>query len=330
MEYTEDFIGFYTHTGFWLDHDLDLTTYRDARRLAGIVGEVALSYSGERFKAAITVEGMILLHLPELARKLPPPGDPEHFDEWTAWWEEFLDHAYALQVFLESESIHREHPLQIEIGEVVPGSTTKVTMFDFAPLSAVPAGGRIIHQDIRDLNSYIDFVRLHGRVPQQFAFSTVWWPKLSKETVRAAFEKFELTLANPERTKWLALIARSKVAHSKNDFAISFLLSWFVIEASCKRLYAHATDTRGDTEKREIKTGMDTLLKILLESESITADAYRAICAIKKIRNALMHQHDRTVISSSDCVTAGGLALNLSMREQPANIVLKWSCELSY
>lgn len=69
--WVEDFIGFYSAEGFWVDERIDLFDEENSRRLVGIVPEISVRMDSEKFSAAVCVDGLMLLRIKHLAANMP-------------------------------------------------------------------------------------------------------------------------------------------------------------------------------------------------------------------------------------------------------------------
>lgn len=327
MENIADFVGFYMKTGFWVERRLDLNSYRDALRLCGPSAEIAYTYECVTFKVAITIEGMVMLHHRELAAAIPPMGDVEYFQDALVWWDSLLDYAYALQALLESATIRLEGPCEVNATEIIPDNTATIGMAGWSPVSSNADGNRVIGEEFRDLNRYVNFVGLHGRIPQHFDFSPYAWPEIKCSTLNRAIEQFEYVVAHPKLLKWVAFIIRAKVAYSKNDFSMSLIHSWFIIESACKHLYESDFPDAG---LRSSRLSVAEISKILEERGRFSRVFVETLDKIRRLRNRLVHEPDCTRCSPEECRIAGQLAVDLATYEHELELVLNWHCGVRF
>lgn len=323
MENIADFIGFYMKKGFWVEQRLDLSKYSDASKLCGPIAEVVYTYECATFKVAISIEGMIMLHHRELAALTPPLGDVEHFQDALVWWDSLLDYAYALQALLESATIRLEEPGEINATEIIPDNTATIGMAGWSPVSSNAGGNRVIGEEFRDLNRFVHFVRLHGRVPQHFDFSPYSWPEIKRATLDRAVKQFEYVVKQPKLLKWLAFIVRAKVAYGKNDFSMSLVHSWFIIESACKHLYA---SNLPGTASAASHLSVAEISKILHEQGRFSPDFKELLDKIRRVRNRLVHEPEQTRCSPEECQIAGQLAIDLATFGHNLDLILNWHC----
>lgn len=327
MEFVENFVGFYMKKGFWVEKRLDLDRYSDARKMCGPSGEIAYTYECASFKLAVTIEGMLLLHHRCLAASMPPMGDVNYFNDALLWWEQFIDYAYALQAIIESSTIRLEAPCEVNAAEILPDNTSTIGLAGWSPVSGNRNGNRIIAEEFRDLSSYTDFVFRHGRVPQHYQFSAYSWPEVQRRTLEHAVTRFEYVVNKPKLLKWLAFVVRAKVSYGKNDFAMSFLHSWFVIESACKNLYDTSLTDGGP---RSAKMTMAKISKAL-ETIGILSPAFVvALDEVRDVRNRLVHEPDRTNCTSDECKRAGQLAIDLATHGHELDLILNWHCGVRF
>jgi hypothetical protein len=185
----------------------------------------------------------------------------------------------------------------------------------------------VIREEFRDLNRYIHFVRLHGRIPQHYDFSSYAWPEIKRITLDQAVTQFEYIVAHPKLVKWLAFIVRAKVAYGKNDFSMSLVQSWFVIESACKYLYeSDLPDAAGKSSKLSVAD----ISKILEERGRFARTFAEMLDKIRRLRNRLVHQPESTRCSPDDCRLAGQLAIDLAMYGHGLDLVLNWNCAVRF
>jgi hypothetical protein len=327
MEFVENFVGFYMKKGFWVEKRLDLDRYSDARKMCGPSGEIAYTYECASFKLAVTIEGMLLLHHRGLAASMPPMGDVNYFNDALLWWEQFIDYAYALQAIIESSTIRLEAPCEVNAAEILPDNTSTIGLAGWSPVSGNRNGNRVIAEEFRDLSSYTDFVFRHGRVPQHYQFSAYSWPEMQRRTLEHAVTRFEYVVNKPKLLKWLAFVVRAKVSYGKNDFTMSFLHSWFVIESACKNLYDTSLTEGG------LRSAKMTMAKIskALETIGILSPAFVvALDEVRDVRNRLVHEPDRTNCTSDECKRAGQLAIDLATHGHELDLILNWHCGVRF
>ncbi|MYM83345.1 hypothetical protein GTP44_15455 [Duganella sp. FT50W] len=328
MQHIHDFIGFYMQTGFWIGSCPDLSLYDEARRFTGMCAEIGYAYDCPAFMVAITIDGMVLLHHKEMASNVPQMGDPTQIEKALSWWDEFLDYAYALQAIIESETMRVAAPFGIAASEVAPDYTSTIGMIDWFPVRRNWESGRVINEQLRDLEHYIRYVSKHGEVPSEITFSPYSWPKVKVSTLDSAMRNFEYICAHPRVLKWLAFVTRSKVAYSKNDFAMSLLQSWFVIESVCNQLYDDSPHIHVRGNRKNVKA--KHIIDLLSQDGKLAAATAHDLHEVRKVRNGLVHSPETTRCSSRLAALAGNLASSLSMHGHPFGVDLLWQCGVRY
>lgn len=313
----EDFIGFYDEKGFWVEEWIDFDDQVERKKLRGIIPEPVIWHHAEKFTAAVCIDGMMLLRMTELAKTRPPICDPDQINQAVQWWDEHMDYANVMQLFIESESIKCLDSGEISFSAVSIANTCRVGFRGGIPVrkshsnnislmaarctSLAMDGARVAHHDIGTWSNFT---------------------KVKKATISTALQQFETAVDDPVLIKRLAFIARAKSAYQNHDFRGSFTMLWFVIESVAKELWL--LKAKGKNTKKP------TMYEILidLEKDSIISSAqYGAIDDLRdRVRNVLMHQPVTAICLPDDCFKAADSAMQLLRNKVTTpDITLKWN-----
>jgi uncharacterized protein YutE (UPF0331/DUF86 family) len=322
----EDYIGFYTKNHFWIDKLIHWEDLESDACLKGIIPEIRYIWEDEHnFKAAVTVDGLILLHIKKLAATVPNIGDPFQFQPAVEWWDEYIDFAHTVQLLLESATIDFELHNKVSATELTSAQTCTVGMENWCPVNRRYGKG---HNSLSARFDTLEWV-YSGRnsIPTPEVVDP--WPYnyavVSIELLNQVFTQFAAAFKNRKVIKWLSFIVKSKAAHERGDFRVSFTLAWFVIESACRDMASQTgAEMTGGHQKMYI------IEKLLREKELINLENYLTISSLRKLRNKLIHNPDSTICMPTDSFVANGMALNLACRNFTFSIRISMSYSISY
>jgi hypothetical protein len=322
----EDFIGFYSSEGFWVDKRIDLFDEENSYRLTGIIPEISVRMDSERFSAMVCVDGLMLLRIRHLAANMPRISDPRRFEEAVRWWEEHVDYANALQFFIESESIKCPESGEAVLSALSLHETCRVGFVGEMPVRQNHSEGRSLVAARYAAANWIRAGRVGHPPMEAVSFGVANWTVLSERSVITALEKFEKAVANPCLVKQLSFIAKAKTAYARNDFPVAFTLLWFVIESAAKEILANSLGSKDARHKSANGVFLDLKAECL-----ISEDQFERLDDLRKrVRNKLIHESGSATCLPSDCVAASQAALDLAVRDQSFGIVAKWSSGVEF
>jgi len=324
----DNFIGFYSAEGFWVDERIDVLDIKNEYRLAGIVPEISVWLDAEHFSAAVCVDGLMLLHVRELAATVPTMGDPAQFDAGVRWWDEHIHYANAMQICLESESIaHEPNSSEIMTAAVWQTETVRVGFQGRNPVRrAMSIGPSVIATRFEAAN----WSRGEGTAPVE-AISTGWtnWNVVPEDVVVSGLTKFEQVCTDPVLVKRLSFVAKAKSAYGRNDFAVAFTLLWFVIESAAKDMLAQSIPSKFAAKSRSHQS-IHVVFAELKSEGSISDNLFALLENCRKLRNRMMHQSESTVCMPSDCRMAADAAVAIAVRKASLGIRMKWQCGVEF
>lgn len=324
----DDFVGFYSAEGFWVGERVDVLDVENEYRLAGIVPEISVWHDAERFSAAVCVDGLMLLHVRELAAMIPAMGDPVQFEASIRWWGEHIDYANAMQICLESESIaHTPKSSEIVSAAVWQAETVRVGFQDGMPVRrALSMGASMIATRFEAAN----WSREEGNPPVE-AISTGWtnWNVVPEDVIVSGLAKFERVCSDSVLVRRLSYVAKAKSAFGRNDFVVAFTLLWFVIESAAKDLLAQSVPGKSAVKSGRHQKFHDIVAELKFAG-AISDNLFSLLEHCRKLRNRMMHQSESTVCMPSDCRLAADAAVTLAVRDASLDIQTKWLCGVEF
>jgi hypothetical protein len=321
---SEKFIGFYSADGFWVDEVIDFRDRQSSAKMIGIVPQIVAWKESEWFKAAVCVDGLMLLRMKHLADTAPDMGNAGTFKESVAWLDELFDYANVLQLCIESESIRCGKSAEVLAAAVLNSETCTVGFINDQPVNRAHQSNRSLSCARYEVASWIAR-GMEGPAPLE-ATSSGWatWQVIFKDAVFAALNKFTDVSKDPVLVKWLSFMAKAKTAYSNNDYRVSFTLLWFVIESTAKLLWsAQQPQTSGHAIMASITKG-------LKERGKINQDLLDRLDRTRDLRNKLLHEPGLTIVLSEDCMRAAGAAMDLVGCYQSVGFVLKWESNVRF
>lgn len=317
----EDYIGFYDEKGFWVEDWLDVDDPTDRRKLNGIIPDPVIWHRTPKFSAVICVDGLMLLHISELAKTRPSMSDPDQIAEAVQWWDEHMDYANVMQLYIESESIACPDSGEISFCAVSMEDTCRVGFIGQNPV-------RKNHTNKLSLMAArcTSFIGTYS-TPSHDIGTWSSFTKVKAATIKNALQHFEQAIENPELIKRLALIAKAKFAFSNHDFRGSFTMIWFVVESSLKQLW-----DLHKTVHNSKKPTVGDMLKNLNSSGTISPDLFALLDDLRdRVRNKLMHQPVTTVCMPLDChkVADGAMGLLKTIGGVP-DLIIKLNYKVEF
>ncbi len=313
------FVGSYTDGGFWVDEAIDPWDDENSRKLVGIIPDPVARLDGERCRAFVCVDGLMLLHVKHLEQSRPDMGDPSTFEDAVNWWNEHLDYANALQLCMESESIKPGIGAEVVAAAVTHFDTCRVGFIGDEAVNRNHTSRRSIVDARSETARWIAMGR-QGPAPLD-AISSGWatWRVISKDVVLAALRRFDVVSRCPDLVQHLSFIAKAKSAYMKNDYKVAFTLLWFVIESSAKSLAPALKSRAGKFPS------MSDVLRRLRADGLINEDLFDLIDTLRnEVRNRLIHEPGSTVCLPKHCMMAAKAAIDLAARGAGLDLILKW------
>jgi hypothetical protein len=144
------------------------------------------------------------------------------------------------------------------------------------------------------------------------------------EAARFALQKFALIARNEHHVTWLSYLLKAKTAYADNDYRMSFVLSWFIIESSLRRHWMIKNSGSADSPNTwEI---IDRLCAVGLISD----EQKSALTFLRKLRNQLMHSPADTVCQPIHCYEAGQTACALALLGTDVDLVTSWQTKVQF
>lgn len=315
---SEKFIGFYTADGYWVDEVIDFRDRDSSAKMLGIVPQIVAWEANDRFKAAVCVDGLMLLRMNHLAETAPDMGNAGTFKESITWLDELFDYANVMQLCIESEAIKCGKSAEVLAAAVLNSETCTVGFINGQPVNRAHQSSRSVSCARYEVASWIAG-GMEGPAPLE-ATSSGWatWQVISKDAVKAALKKFSDVSKDPVLVKWLSFMAKAKTAYANNDYRVSFTLLWFVIESAAKVLW------RDQGTKASRNANMASITKGLQELGKISEDLLVRLDRTRDIRNKLVHEPGLTFVLPEQCLEAAGAAMDLTGRGQALGFIFKW------
>jgi len=320
----DDYIGFYTNNHFWVGERLDWDDELHLKLLrAPIVPEIRFTYDGPDFKAAVTIDGLILLHIKRLAAKVPKIGHPESFTKAVQWWDEYLDCIHSLQILIESATIAEGLHNKVTACEITSVQTCTVGMFGWEPQRRAESRGQNNLSVRFDTLRWI-LLRDGPPTPEVLDTRSFNYAVLQVGLLSKIFAQFSHVAQNRNTLTWLSFLTRAKSAYERGDFRIAFLHAWFVIESVCRKMF----DEHGPTHSRG--KNLKSVETYLLEHGFLSPTIGEAMSKLRKKRNELTHEPGSAVCMPSDAYATNEIALQLIGQYFPFPLITTLTHSLSY
>ena len=311
------YVGFYGAHPFWVGNRIDVYDPEQAKRLRGIIPDVVVKLETERFKAAICVNGLMLLRVEHLAQSIPPIGDPTQFQQSALWMDEHLDYANAMQLCVESESIKCPASYEVLSTATRAKEICKVGMIGGAAVNVSFEHERSQAVVMHELSAWTATdakspspLEVNGwRLPHEF---------IGIEAAQRALENFSIIARDGQQVRWLSYLVKAKTAYADNDYRMSFVLSWFVIESSVRWLWKTITSGKQKPPKAEL-----TIAALCIEGV-ISEQTKLCLTRLRQLRNKLMHEPAETICQPDECKAAGQAVLDLALRNSNIALISCW------
>ena len=315
---SEKFIGFYSADGYWVDEVIDLRDRESSAKMIGIVPQIVAWKENDRFKAAVCVDGLMLLRMEHLADTAPNIGNAGTFNESIAWLDELFDYANVMQLCIEAESIKCGKSADVQAVAVLNSETCTVGFINGQPVNRAHQSRRSLSCARYEVASWIA-LGMKGSAPLEAA-SSGWasWQVISKDAVEAALKKFSDVSRDADMVKWLSFMAKAKTAYANNDYRVSFTLLWFVIESAAKMLWSNQGQESNENPS------LFSIAKGLQEFGVIGEDMIALLDRTRKIRNKLVHEPGSTFVLPAQCMDAARVAIHLAVRDPALGFIFKW------
>ncbi|WP_329835441.1 hypothetical protein [Stenotrophomonas geniculata] len=316
-------LGFHSAYPFWLGQRVNIYDPEQNQCLLGIIPEVKACLQTERFNAAICVNGLMLLNLRHLSQTAPDMGISGDFDQSAIWMDRHLDYANALQLCLESESI--KHPDSYEVSATATRAKEicKVGFLDGRPVNVSFGTARTLTTVMHALSGWVAGGAL-APSPLEAPGWRIPHEVVHVEAARFALQKFALIARNEHRVIWLSYLLKAKTAYSDNDYRMSFVLSWFVIESSLRWHWMMKNPGSAESPKTW------KLIDDLCAGKLICDQHKRALTSLRKLRNELMHNPADTVCQPIQCYEAGQIACDLALLGTDVDLVTSWRTKVQF
>lgn len=323
LERMDFYLGFYCAQPFWVGRHIDIYDAVQAQCLRGIIPEVVVELRTERIRAAICVNGLMLLRVEHLARATPNIGDPMQFTQSALWMDEHLDYANAMQLCLESESI--KHP---DSHEAMAMATRAKAIAKVGILNGITSNisfgrGHTQTTAMHDLSAWI----ADGAQPPSPIEAAGWrvpHEVINFDAARCALQAFSIIAHNERQVRWLSYVLKAKTAYADNDYKMSFVLSWFVIESSARWYWKAARPEQKEPFK---------LSRVIADLcvEGVISEQFKSrLDRLREHRNDLMHEPADTICQPDHCQDVGQAAIDLAIREANIALVTAWKSDVQF
>ncbi|NDL63226.1 hypothetical protein [Acerihabitans arboris] len=324
LNLTDFYIGSYGAHPFWVGNHIDIYDPEQAELFRGIIPDFAVKLKNEYFKAAICVNGLMLLRIEHLARSMPYIADPIQYNFSAHWMDKYLDYVNTMQLCVESESIKCVNSYEIQSTATRANDICKVGMLNGTPRSSSfnHRYGQSQFVVMNELKIWITKgatwpspLEVNGwRLPHEF---------ISIEAAKNALETFSVVANDEQQVRWLSYLVKAKTAYAENDYRMSFILSWFVIESSIQWLFNASAPGKQKTRTVE-------MIDFLRIEGLISEETELCLDHLRRLRNNLMHKPAETVCPPDDCIKAGQAAIALAVRNSNITLVSSWRSSVQF
>ncbi|MEQ0580055.1 hypothetical protein PANTOEA_00295 [Pantoea dispersa] len=323
LDMTDFYVGSYAARPFWVGERIDIYDSNQAKLLQGIIPEFAAKHENDFFKSAICINGLMLLHINNLAKITPNIAEPNQYNISVNWMDEYLDYVNALQLCVESESIKCANSHDVQSIVTRANDICKVGMLEGVPRSnSVTHTHRNSHAVVmNELNLWISN---GSNWPSPLEVNGWMLPHevVSVQAAKNALNIFSLIACNKNKIRWLSYLVKSKTAYAENDYRLSLILSWFIIESSIRCLF--------DALISKEKVNSAGMINFLYAEGVISEEFKQCLNDLRLIRNDLIHNPAETVCPSNECIKAGQAALVLALKDSDVDIVSSWRSSIQF
>jgi len=318
------YIGFYGAHPFWVGNHIDIYDREQAELFRGIIPNFSVKLENEYFKAAICVNGLMLLRIEHLARIVPYIADPTQYNLSAHWMDKYLDYANTMQICVESESIKCINSHEIQSTVTRANDICKIGMLNGTPCSSSfnHKYGQSQSVVMNELKIWITKnaiwpspLEVNGwRLPHEF---------ISIEAAKNALETFSIIAKDEQQVRFLSYLAKAKAAYAENDYRMSLILSWFVIESSVQWLFNASAPGKK-------KPSTAQMIDFLRTEGVISEESKLCLHHLRLLRNALMHEPVETVCPPDECIKAGQVAIALAVKNSDITLVSSWRSSVQF
>lgn len=324
LNLTNFYVGSYAAYPFWVGNCIDIYDPEQAELFRGIIPSISVKLENEYFKSAICVNGLMLLRIEHLAQSMPHIADPTQYNFSVHWMDKYLDYVNTMQLCIESESIKCSNSHEVQSIATRANDICKVGMINGIPRSStITHTYRQSHSVVmNELKMWISNgakwpspLEVNGyRLPHEF---------ISIEAAQNALKNFSVIIHDEQKVRWLSYLVKAKTAYAENDYRISFILSWFVIESSIQWLFQALIPAKKNPCTAE-------MIKFLCIEGLISEELKLCLDYLRRLRNALMHNPAKAICPPDECIKAGQTALALAVRNSGIDLVSSWRSSVQF
>ncbi|AVO31755.1 hypothetical protein D7Y24_14300 [Stenotrophomonas maltophilia] len=323
LDKMEFHLGFHSAHPFWLGERIDIYDPEQNDCLRGIIPEVRASLQTDQFDAAICVNGLMLLHVHHLSRTTPDMSVAGDFDQSALWMDRHLDYANALQLCLESESIKHPDSYEVSATATRANDICKIGFLDGFPVNVSFGSARTLTTVMHAMSRWVSDGAL-APSPLEAPGWRIPHEVVDVEVARLALQKFALIARDEHRVTWLSYLLKAKTAYSDNDYRMSFVLSWFVIESSLRWHWMMKNPGSAESPKTW------KLIDNLCEGGPLSDQHKPALTYLRNLRNQLMHNPADTTCQPGQCFEAGEMACALALLSANVELVTSWQTKVQF
>lgn len=315
-------IAFYTTPLFWAGEPLDLAKLDTLENLPDLMSEVVFSYDCESFILNVCKDGMLALHMRNLEAEQQAFKTISVASDMmkclVGWWGRYLDYANCLNLLLDSSIIEVEKNAFMELSEITNKDAMRMKPDGMQPSSA---------------HSLFFFLYLL-RFPKAYGFEE---PKgipsfpnrfpVRKDVFDLTAKRFSEVGGDEKLVRGLSSVAKSVAEYKVENYRMSIVVSWFVIELNLLRKWKDFLEKRNKTNndgskrihndrKKRLKSRDYQISVIIKKLELSGVLDCRLFCDIKTIRdyrNRIVHQDPDYDCEPRHCQLAIETALKLTL-----------------
>ena len=317
------FTGFYPSRPFWAGDKLTLkgelpSQWQQDSFEAQMKKEV-FTKETESYALRVCRDGRILLRVPALEHD-------NHIDKLSG----YLDYLNAFYLLLDSATLEIDHRSHFNLHELTHRDVIRVTYREDGTVSENLPSESVAStfQLGRYLSSYRPDlpIRLDSRISMR-QVSVV-----SLKAITHACTLFESVVSSPQIVTTLSSFAKSLAQYKVENYSISLILAWFIIESDINRLWKQKIDSlnhdirgvrRINSDRKKYLTGRDFTISIVSNMTELFGvldhALFKDIDRIRKCRNDLVHEEK--LPSAADACLAMKTALSM--------IESRWSVKLT-
>ncbi|MBV2182686.1 MAG: hypothetical protein KUL86_15835 [Castellaniella sp.] len=138
------------------------------------------------------------------------------------------------------------------------------------------------------------------------------------EAAQRALENFSIVARGEQQVRWLSYLVKAKTAYADNDYRMSFVLSWFIIESSVRWLW------KTIAPEKQKKLTAELMIATLCTEGVISEQTKLCLTHLRQLRNDLMHEPAETICQPDECKVAGQAALDLALKNSDVTLISCW------